>query len=96
MSWKVIDVTAVTILWTDWPPEPILCVVINSYIQNWILNVDQIIPLSEPSLFAICKMNFRCHLFGICDLEHLVYYHVAMLDMCFEERNGMATKSTHH
>ena len=38
------------------------------------------------TLFKICKMHFRCHLWGICDLEHC--YCIAALNMYFQRKMG--------
>ena len=38
------------------------------------------------TLFEICKMHFRCHLWGICDLEHC--YCIAVLNMYFQRKMG--------
>jgi len=39
--------------WTDWPKQPTFCVVINSHIENCILNFGQIVPLSESSCIFV-------------------------------------------
>ena len=38
------------------------------------------------TLFEICKMHFRCHLWGICDLEHC--YCIAALNVYFQRKMG--------
>ena len=63
LIWKV-NITAITTLDTDWPQEAI-----PSYIGNWILNVGQIVPLSESHcsfVLDFAKYTSDFILSGVC------------------------------
>ena len=86
LIWKV-NSTVITTLETDWPQEATLGVVINSYVANWILNVGQIVPLSESHcsfVLDFAKMYFRFHFSGVCNLEY--YNCLAMLNICLRRK----------
>ena len=95
IKWKIISITAATIWWTDWPQEPTLCVVINSHIENWILNFGQIVPLSESScnFVWIFQNAFQMSIIylGICDLEY--YNCIAVLSMCLKRKMDCVSES---
>ena len=70
---RKVNITVITTLETDWPQEPTLIVVINSHVANWILNVGQIVPLSESHcnfVVDFAKMCFRFHFSSVYDLEY--------------------------
>ena len=64
-----------------------LTVVIKSHVANWILNVGQIVPLSESHCCFVVdftKAYFRFHFSGVCDLEY--YNCLAMLNICLKRK----------
>ena len=86
LIWKV-NITVITTLETDWPQEAALSVVINSRVANWILNVGQIVPLSESHCSFVLEfaiMYFRFHFSGLCELEY--YNCFAMLNICLKRK----------